>query len=247
MVFIRNGQEFTFTEDKARRKLISETVAENQLFFSVACTMNDAVCVSAMKWFREYIFFSRDYTDIPRQLLEYSDDSNMLKAISDYAKTADFGIEEMQFEVENKEIENDFEFPEDIPVEIKAALTSFVRILSETSNNSESQLKMSQIKARAKHKGINANGDSELYHLELEDESDGTRKLMSIAPAIESVLDKGGVLLVDELERELHPMLVYFIIAKFQSKRSNPHGAQIIFTTHNTELMNLEYMRKDQI
>ena len=106
---------------------------------------------------------------------------------------------------------------------------------------------MSQIKARAKHKGINANGDSELYHLELEDESDGTRKLMSIAPAIESVLDKGGVLLVDELERELHPMLVYFIIAKFQSKRSNPHGAQIIFTTHNTELMNLEYMRKDQI
>ena len=86
-----------------------------------------------------------------------------------------------------------------------------------------------------------------MYHLELEDESDGTRKLMSIAPAIESVLDKGGVLLVDELERELHPMLVYFIIAKFQSKRSNPHGAQIIFTTHNTELMNLEYMRKDQI
>ena len=83
--------------------------------------------------------------------------------------------------------------------------------------------------------------------MELEDESDGTRKLMSIAPAIESVLGKGGVLLVDELERELHPMLVYFIIAKFQSKRSNPHGAQIIFTTHNTELMNLEYMRKDQI
>lgn len=247
LVFIRNGQEFSFTEDKARRKLISETVAENQLFFSVACTMNDAVCVSAMKWFREYIFFSRDYTDIPRQLLEYSDDSNMLKAISDYTKTADFGIEEMRFEVENKEIENDFEFPEDIPVEIKAALTSFVQVLSETSNNSESQLKMSQIKARAKHKGINANGDSELYHLELEDESDGTRKLMSIAPAIESVLDKGGVLLVDELERELHPMLVYFIIAKFQSKRSNPHGAQIIFTTHNTELMNLEYMRKDQI
>ena len=68
LVFIRNGQEFSFTEDKARRKLISETVAENQLFFSVACTMNDAVCVSAMKWFREYIFFSRDYTDIPRQL-----------------------------------------------------------------------------------------------------------------------------------------------------------------------------------
>lgn len=246
-VFVRNGQDFSFTEDKARRKLISETVAENQLFFSVACTMNDAVCVNAMRWFREDIFFSRDYTDIPRQLLEYYDDSNMLKAISDYAKTADFGIEEMQFEVENKEIRNDLEFPDDIPEGMRVALTSFIHALSETSNNSESKLKMSQVKAKSKHKGINAEGESELYSLELEDESDGTRKLMSIAPAIEAALNKGGILLVDELERELHPMLVNYIVAKFQSKKSNPNSAQIIFTTHNTELMNLEIMRKDQI
>ena len=247
LVFVREGQTFTFTEDKAKRKLISETVAENQLFFSVACTMNDTSCVNAMRWFREDVFFSRDYTDIPRQLLEFYDDSNMLRAISDYAKAADFGIEEMQFEIENKEIGNDLDFPDDVPEGVKAALTSFIQILAETSNNSEGKLKMSQIKAKAKHRGINANGEDELYNIELEDESDGTRKLMSIAPAIESVLTKGGVLLVDELERELHPMLVNFIIAKFQSKKSNPNGAQIIFTTHNTELMNLEFMRKDQI
>ena len=49
------------------------------------------------------------------------------------------------------------------------------------------------------------NGESQLYSLDLEDESDGTRKLMSIAPAIESVLTNGGILLVDELDRELHP------------------------------------------
>ena len=246
-VFVREGQKFSFTEDKAKRKLISETVAENQLFFSVACTMNDTVCVNAMRWFREDIFFSRDYTDIPSQLLEYYEDSNMLKAISDYAKTADFGIEEMQFEVENKEIKNGLDVPEDIPEGMKAALISFIQALSETSNNSEGKLKMCQVKAKSQHSGIDANGDSKLYPLELEDESDGTRKLMSIAPAIESVLKKGGVLLVDELERELHPMLVNYIVAKFQSKKSNPNGAQIIFTTHNTELMNLEFLRKDQI
>lgn len=228
-------------------KLISEAVAENQLLFSVACTMNDGICVNAVKWFREDIIFSRDYADIPRQLLEFYDDGNMLKAISDYAKTADIGIEEMQFEVENKEIETDFKFPDDIHEGMKAALTSFVQILSETTNNSENRLKMSRVKAKAKHKGINANGEDELYNLELEDESDGTRKLMSIAPSIESVLAKGGVLLVDELEKELHPMLVDFIAAKFQSKRSNPNGARIIFTTHNTERMNLELIRKDRI
>lgn len=247
LVFSREQQKFNFTEDKARRKLISETVAENQLFFSVACTMNDAVCTKAMKWFREDIFFSRDYTDIPQQLLEYSGDSNMLNAISEYAKAADFGIEEMQFEIENKEIDGAIDFPENIPEGMKSALTSFIQILSETSNNSEGKLKMSQVRAQSKHKGILENGEAGLFKLELEDESDGTRKLMSLAPAIESVLKRGGVLLVDEIERELHPMLVNFIVAKFQSKNSNPNGAQIIFTTHNTELMNLELLRKDQI
>ena len=153
----------------------------------------------------------------------------------------------MQFEIENKEIEGAIDFPENIPEGMKTALSSFIQILSETSNNSEGKLKMCQIKAQSKHKGVLENGDTGLVNLELEDESDGTRKLMSLAPAIESVLEKGGVLLVDEIERELHPMLVNFIIAKFQSKNSNPNGAQIIFTTHNTELMNMEFMRKDQI
>ena len=70
---------------------------------------------------------------------------------------------------------------------------------------------------------------------------------MSIAPAIESVLTNGGVLLVDGLERELHPLLVNVVISKFQSKKTNPLGAQIVFTTHDTELLNMELIRKDQL
>jgi AAA15 family ATPase/GTPase len=105
---------------------------------------------------------------------------------------------------------------------------------------------MGDVSAKAIHQGENRNGQKVSYSLELSDESDGTRKLMALAPAIESALRTGGVLLVDELEREIHPVLVNYIVAKFQSKSSNPNGAQIIFTTHNTELMNLELLRKDQ-
>ena len=161
----------------------------------------------------------------------------MLQAISDYAKAADLGIESMQFEIDSKEVKDDLSFPENMPEGVKAALTQFMHILSETSSNSET----------SKHQGINAKGEKVLYPLELSDESDGTRKLMSIAPAIESVLNKGGVLIIDEIEKELHPMLVDFVVAKFQSKQSNPNGAQLIFTTHNTELMNMEILRKDQL
>ena len=247
LVFSREGQTFSFTEDKSRRKLISEAVAENQLYFSVACTMNDAACSRAMRWFREMVFFSRDYSDIPRQLLDYSNDTNMLRAISDYAKAADLGIEDMQFEINSQEVDDEAALPDNLPEGMKAALVQFLHTLSETSNNSEVCLKMGEVTATSKHKGRNKNGASQLYPLELEDESDGTRKLMSIAPAIESVLARGGILLVDEIERELHPMLVDFVVSKFQSKRTNPYGAQIVFTTHNTELLNMELLRKDQL
>lgn len=42
-------------------------------------------------------------------------------------------------------------------------------------------------------------------------------------------------------------MLVEYIVAKFQSKRTNPNGAQVVFTTHDTELLNMELLRKDQL
>lgn len=247
LVFSRENQNFTFTEEKPRRKLISETVAPNQLFFSIACTMNDSACVGAMKWFRECVFFSRDYSDIPRQLLDYYEDKNMLKAISDYAKAADLGIEDMQFEFNNKDIENNDELPDNMPEGIKAALTQFMQTLSEASGHSEVHLRMGQVTAKASHFGENKDGQRELFSLDLSDESDGTRKLMAIAPAIESALRTGGILLEDELERELHPMLVNFIISKFQSRSANPNGAQIVFTTHDTELMSMELLRKDQL
>lgn len=247
LIFSRTAHEFSFTEEKKKRSMIGEMVADNQLFFSVACTMNDGPCVAAMCWFRNQVYFSRDYSDIPKQLIEYSEDKNMLKAISDYAKAADFGITDMQFEFDSKEIDDDTTLPGDIPDGIKTALVQFMHVLSETSNNGEVRLRMGEVTAKASHQGENKDGRKASYLLDLADESDGTRKLMAIAPAIESALNIGGILLVEELESELHPKLVNFIIAKFQSKTSNPKGAQIVFTTHNTELMNLELLRKDQL
>lgn len=242
LVFRREGQEFTFTEDRAKRSMIAEAVAENQLFFSVACTMNDAVCVRAMRWFREHLFFSQDYSDLPSQLIEYAEDSNMLRAISDYAKAADLGIDDVRFEFDNQNVDAQSPLPAEMPEDLRAALTQFLRTITQGSHGPSVRMEMGRITAKTIHPGENGP-----YELNLTDESDGTKKLMALAPAIESVLQKGGVLLADELERELHPTLVNLILSKFQRKRTNPNGAQIIFTTHNTELLNLELLRKDQI
>ena len=248
MVFERDHQSFTFRDnsEKKRRQLISEAVGPNQLYFAIACTMNESACQKSMSWFRENIFFSRDYTDIPSQLIEYSEKPDMLAAIKKYAENADVGIQDMNFEFRNEEIK-DVSNTGDIPSGIVAALTQFAKALSDISNTSEIKLQRSEVNATSYHKGLKSDGSEALFELQLADESDGTRKLMALAPAIERALECGGLLLVDELEKEMHPLMVEMIVSKFQSQSSNPNHAQIIFTTHDTELLNMNLLRKDQL
>lgn len=248
MVFERDHQNFTFRDnaEKKRRQLISEAVGSNQLYFAIACTMNESACQKAMSWFRESIFFSRDYTDIPSQLIEYSEKPDMLAAIKKYAENADVGIQDMNFEFRNEEIK-DASNTGDIPSGIVAALTQFAKALSDISNTSEIKLQRSEVNATSYHNGLKSDGSEALFELQLADESDGTRKLMALAPAMERALECGGLLLVDELEKEMHPLMVEMIVSKFQSQSSNPNHAQIIFTTHDAELLNMNLLRKDQL
>ncbi len=67
------------------------------------------------------------------------------------------------------------------------------------------------------HKGVDYTGEEQEYPLQLADESEGTIRLMALAPAVERVLQTGGVLLVDELEQKMHPMLMEFLVNKFQA------------------------------
>ena len=249
MVFSRSGQDFEFREgpDKKKRELISETVAPNQLYFSVACTMNEKACMSAMRWFREQLLFSRDYTDLSDQLIEHSENPNMLQAIKRYAIEADLGIQDMKFEVKNTELTTADQLPTDLPEGIIAALKQFAKALSDDPNVSERKLQMGEVNVTSFHCGLDKEGQVHLYGLPLSVESDGTRQLMALAPAIEYVLSCGGVLLVDELENRIHPLLMQLIVSKFQSPKSNPNHAQLIFTTHNTELLDAGLIRKDQI
>ena len=81
---------------------------------------------------------------------------------------------------------------------------------------------------------------------DLEDESSGTKRFISFINNIISLLDSGGVYIIDELSSSLHPILTKFIIDLFQSK-INQKNAQLIFTTHETTIMNKHQFRRDEI
>ena len=78
-------------------------------------------------------------------------------------------------------------------------------------------------------------------------ESEGTKKMIEIAgPLVDAILS-GKILVVDELDAKLHPFLTRKIIGLFMDSEINRNGAQLIFATHDTNLLNLQYLRRDQI
>lgn len=78
-------------------------------------------------------------------------------------------------------------------------------------------------------------------------ESEGTKKMIEISGPIFDAIIKGKILVVDELDAKLHPFLTRKIIGLFMDKNINAKGAQLIFATHDTNLLNLQYLRRDQI
>lgn len=78
-------------------------------------------------------------------------------------------------------------------------------------------------------------------------ESKGTQNLLKAAPVIQRALDEGGLLLADELDGSMHPLLLLEIIKMFMDPEQNPHHAQLICTLHNVVIMDRRNLRRDSI
>ncbi len=81
----------------------------------------------------------------------------------------------------------------------------------------------------------------------LEEESNGTIHFLSLTAPILDTLERGKILLIDELDSGLHHDLIVALLKLFHSKETNPHNAQLIFNTQNTNLLSGDLFRKDQI
>jgi hypothetical protein len=83
--------------------------------------------------------------------------------------------------------------------------------------------------------------------LNISDESSGTKKLFGLLPFIAKSLLTGTTLVIDELDAKIHPVLLRYIIMRFNDMEINRKGAQLIFTSHDLSTMNSEVFRRDEI
>ncbi|NER05559.1 MAG: ATP-binding protein, partial [Okeania sp. SIO3C4] len=83
--------------------------------------------------------------------------------------------------------------------------------------------------------------------IDIKEESVGTQVLFALGGMILDKLEKGGVLVIDELDNSLHPHLSRFLVDLFHNETSNPHNAQLIFATHEASLLESHLFRNDQV
>lgn len=102
-----------------------------------------------------------------------------------------------------------------------------------------------KIAVRTEHKMFDS--DQKIFFDLFLDESDGTQRLFSQAGGWLKALREGLVLFVDELDLHLHPNIVRYLIELFHNPKTNQKNAQLVFTTHDTSLLDSDLFRRDQI
>ena len=150
-------------------------------------------------------------------------DSSKKKFILDFLKKADVGIEDL-FTLELKG-EN---LPDDLGEEEIENLKNGKMIISSRTKYDKNQKPM---------------GKSD-FSFGFQ-ESEGTRKMFELSPFIYSALKEGTPLIIDEFDARFHPLLTKKIVELFNSESN--HGSQLIFTTHDTNLLSADILRRDQI
>jgi len=223
---IRRGRMFSegkALEDKTRR---------NALYLTVVSQFNGPISQAISKWFQNFSVISGlDDTDYQRFTLEQFKNVEQQRAITGFVKSFDVGIDDIQ----KKEIDtSSLTFAPGVPEE-------FQKIIQKTSEKA--------IAIQTIHKIYDANNVavSNVPFDLINNESNGTQKLFFLAAPILVTLSNGLVLVIDELEARFHPIITCELIKLFNNPMTNPKHAQLIFTTHDTNLLSNKRFRRDQI
>jgi len=232
-LFQREKQTITLGATFKEGKGLDSKTRENTLFLSVVAQFNGIISRNIIEWFNQFNIISNIKSDeFKYNSFDKLEDEEFKDKIVTLIKSADIGI----YDIAKRKISFDELKIEDDKVE---KLPEF--LIKELKENGLSTIE-------TKHMQYNEdNSFIGLKSFDLDFESDGTQKLLALsAPIIETLL-KGEILVIDELDNSMHTELVYAIIKLFNSKETNPNKAQLIFTTHDTNLLNQKLFRRDQI
>lgn len=200
---------------------------DNALFLSTAVQLNSEQLKPVFNWFDEKLYVSQVGGWSPRYTLSQCEDPTDKKNIVEFLKAADFDIHDIFLDKKPFDAKS---LPEELPAALREKMAEDLA--------DETIVDVKTVHMTANNKPV---------YLDLEEESDGTRALFSFAGYVIEALKSGDILVIDELHNHLHPKMVEYLLRLFHSSECNPNNAQLIFTTHETSILNQEVLRRDQV
>ena len=216
------------------KKNLKINIPKNQLFIW-KCDQNDGeISKSILGWFNKLnLIDGMDNDDYIVDAMEQMKDEDLKNELVNLVKTADIGIDDILLN-EEKIPDN---YLDGLPLteEYKEKLMKTLGDTTPLLNTYHTQY----------DKDNNEIGKV-VFELDKE-ESKGTRKFFKMSAPILNTLREGKVLIIDELDASLHPMLTKHLIKLFHDEKINTNNAQLIFATHDTNMLTPHMFRRDQI
>lgn len=216
-----NEYSYTQKDEKILREIETKN-AQNKFFLATATNWNFDKTKAAYNFLTNGIGTCNNLEILKNMAYKmYETNPDYLKDFAiDFLQKADFNIEDYQI----SQI--------DVPGEFLTAIPEFItKTLPD---------KPKAYQVLFKHK----NSDN---YLSIDEESLGTQMIFAFIPFLADSLKNKKVLIIDELDKSLHPFLVQYIVEIFNDAEINKNGSQLIFNTHDTNLLDLNILRRDQI
>ena len=224
------GKPISFGKNlKGRNKLIEDITRKNSLFLSVAAQNAHLQLTPIYEYFAENLIFRMGSND--RSLARRIGDFGLDPRVTQFLKFADTGVVSAKIEhVERPTYQQNLfrQSESDLSPEMISRIADRLEPMFRLTLGHQSPA-------------------GEPVYLSLSQESRGTVRLLDLVSDALRAIDRGGVLIVDELDGSLHTLLAREIINLFSSSTTNPHGGQLIGSTHDTNILCSEILRRDQV
>lgn len=226
LLFVRTEEGIGVSEKDFPEGVGNESKTnDNRLFLSLCAQLGGEISKKVINWFSTGYrvisgLQSEDYRRLSRKMFHRKEEG--YKEALTFFKTLQLGFEELRAKEENS--------------------NTIVMINGH-------RLPQKEVKLTTAHSKYNSKGEvvgEVIFDFENQ-ESAGTQKLVELSGPIFETLLKGSVLVVDELDAKMHPLISEYIIKLFNDPKTNPLNAQLIFSTHDTHLLSARLLRRDQI
>ncbi len=236
LLFLRDSEGIEVFKEFKEGKGLEEKTRDNALFLAVCDQFNGPIAKIILTWFNRLGTLSGILHD------GFRPETYSLLSGEKYNSQLSTFLAQLNLGFENVHIHYELELSFNESKQSKLSAEQKDDILQ----SMEIQNKPTLLTTHLKYDSSNGIVSEELFNLDV-DESAGTQKLFDIVGPIFQALQDGGVLVVDELDAKLHPLMTQAIIRLFNQPELNRNNAQLIFATHDTNLLSGKLFRRDQI